>query len=130
MGLGSVMWSPACCPACPNACGNPWDLESGRDLSTAFTAFGPSAIESRIGRSGGSGAKIVIIDAANRAKLEEVPSCPPVIVLAKGQPVRGSDFEFCRRARSTNARFRTCHAARGRSFMLIFTSDRNGGKCL
>ena len=38
-----------------------------------FTAFGPAAIESRVTANGGSGAKLVIVDAANRTKLDNVP---------------------------------------------------------
>src|SRR5690606_8556178 len=52
---------------------------AGAVYQPLFTAFGPKAIETRIAGDGGSGAKLVITDRANRAKLDEVQDCPPVI---------------------------------------------------
>jgi uncharacterized protein len=46
---------------------------------------GPAAIHQRVTHSGGSQAKLIVTDEANRPKLDEVPSCPPVIVVDRGQ---------------------------------------------
>ena len=54
-----------------------------------FTAFGPKAIEHRLNSSG---ATLVVTDAANRAKLNDVNDCPAIVTVAgvKGQGlVRG-----------------------------------------
>ncbi|MEO5757280.1 MAG: AMP-binding protein, partial [Mesorhizobium sp.] len=57
-----------------------------------FTAFGPKAIEHRLGYSG---AKLVVTNPANRGKLSELENCPPVaIVLAQGEPLPDGDMDF------------------------------------
>jgi acetyl-CoA synthetase len=54
-----------------------------------FTAFGPKAIEHRLAMSG---AKLVVTDPANRPKLDDVGSAPPIATT--GAPSRGGiDFE-------------------------------------
>jgi acetyl-CoA synthetase len=50
-----------------------------------FTAFGPAAIEHRVTAEGGSQAKLIVTDAANRPKLDEVPRCPPVLLADRGE---------------------------------------------
>ena len=50
-----------------------------------FTAFGPAAIEHRVTAAGGSQAKLIVTDAANRPKLDEVPRCPPVLLADRGE---------------------------------------------
>jgi acetyl-CoA synthetase len=52
---------------------------AGAVYQPLFTAFGPKAIETRISGDTGSGAKLVIMDGANRSKLDDVQDCPPVI---------------------------------------------------
>ena len=52
---------------------------AGAVYQPLFTAFGPKAIETRITGDGGSGAKLVITDGANRSKLDDVADCPPII---------------------------------------------------
>lgn len=57
-----------------------------------FTAFGPKAIEQRFETSG---AKLVVTNPANRAKLAEVGNCPRVAtVLAQGQALSEGDIDF------------------------------------
>ena len=46
-----------------------------------FTAFGPAAIASRVTSAGGSHAKLIVSDQANRPKLDELDNCPPVCVV-------------------------------------------------
>ena len=43
-----------------------------------FTAFGPAAIASRVTAAGGSQAKLIVTDEANRPKLDQLENCPPV----------------------------------------------------
>lgn len=45
-----------------------------------FTAFGPKAIEHRLKTSA---AKFLVTDVANRPKLDDVPNCPTIAVLAR-----------------------------------------------
>jgi acetyl-CoA synthetase len=52
---------------------------AGAVYQPLFTAFGPKAIETRVTAAGGSGAKLIVTDAANRPKLADVPNCPPVL---------------------------------------------------
>jgi acetyl-CoA synthetase len=46
-----------------------------------FTAFGPAAIASRVTSAGGSHAKLIVTDDANRPKLHEIENCPPVLLV-------------------------------------------------
>ncbi len=52
---------------------------AGAVYQPLFTAFGPKAIEQRIATDGGSGAKLVVTDAANLLKLADIKDCPPVL---------------------------------------------------
>ena len=58
-----------------------------------FTAFGPKAIEHRLNSSG---AVLVVTDAVNRVKLDEVNDCPAIVTVAgaKGQGLVRGDFSF------------------------------------
>ncbi len=49
-----------------------------------FTAFGPAAIESRVTGAGGSKAKLLVTDVANRPKLKDVPDCPAILTVGDG----------------------------------------------
>jgi acetyl-CoA synthetase len=53
-------------------------FRAGAIYQPLFTAFGPAAIENRVTAAGGTQAKLVITDTANRAKLDEVSNCPAV----------------------------------------------------
>ncbi len=91
-----------------------------------FTAFGPAAIESRIAAKGGSGARLVIVDAANRAKLDDVPDCPPVLVAANGQTLRLGDDDFSAEVDRQSATFEPVRRRGNDPFILIFTSGTTG----
>ena len=52
---------------------------AGAIYQPLFTAFGPKAIEHRVTAAGGSRAKLIVTDAANRGKLDEVPDRPPML---------------------------------------------------
>ncbi len=58
---------------------------AGAVYQPLFTAFGPAAIHQRVTHADGSKAKLVVTDAANRPKLNEVPNCPPVLIVDRGQ---------------------------------------------
>jgi acetyl-CoA synthetase len=62
---------------------------AGAVYQPLFTAFGPAAIETRVTAKGGSQAKLIVTDAANRMKLDDVRDCPPVLVVGGGP---GQDF--------------------------------------
>lgn len=68
-----------------------WRL--GAVYQPLFTAFGPKAIEHRLNVSG---ARMVVTDGANRAKLADVPKCPPVLAVGgdKGRGLERGDFSF------------------------------------
>jgi acetyl-CoA synthetase len=61
---------------------------AGAVYQPLFTAFGPKAIEHRLTMSG---AKLVVTDAANRDKLDDIPAAPAVLVVNK---TRASDLDF------------------------------------
>ncbi|OBQ71041.1 acyl-CoA synthetase [Mesorhizobium erdmanii] len=57
-----------------------------------FTAFGPKAIEHRLGYSG---ARLVVTNPANRGKLDEVANCPRVAtILGPGDTLPQGDVDF------------------------------------
>ncbi|MBZ9742072.1 MULTISPECIES: acyl-CoA synthetase [unclassified Mesorhizobium] len=57
-----------------------------------FTAFGPKAIEHRLGYSG---AKLVVTNPANRAKLDEVANPPQIAtILGAGETLPAGDIDF------------------------------------
>ena len=56
---------------------------AGAVYQPLFTAFGPKAIEHRLQLSE---ARLVVTDAANRVKLDEIPAAPPALVLRANRP--------------------------------------------
>lgn len=64
-----------------------WRL--GAIYQPLFTAFGPVAIESCVTSAGGSQAKLIVTDASNRPKLDDVANCPPVLLVDRGRPDPG-----------------------------------------
>lgn len=65
---------------------------AGAVYQPLFTAFGPKAIEHRIGMSN---AKLVVTDAANRARLDDVADLPKVaVIVGEDQTVRPADVDF------------------------------------
>jgi acetyl-CoA synthetase len=91
-----------------------------------FTAFGPAAVQSRVVDPGGSDAKLIVIDGANRGKLDEVPNCPPILTLRRGAPARDGDGNF---DDEMAAQADVCPPVmRGRDdpFIILFTSGTTG----
>ncbi|QBF26096.1 AMP-binding protein [Pseudomonas tructae] len=86
-----------------------------------FTAFGPKAIEHRLEQSG---AKVVVTEPLNRAKLDEVQGCPTIICVGAGEGAGDIDFH-----RAVNAASDQCEAVLLRAdapFLLMFTSGTTG----
>lgn len=74
---------------------------AGAVYQPLFTAFGPKAIQHRLGISS---ATLIVTDSANRSKLDEIADCPSIAtVLAPGDTLRDGDLDFRaeRDARST-----------------------------
>ena len=61
---------------------------AGAVYQPLFTAFGPKAIEHRVATAS---TRLIVTDAANRAKLDQLPGCPPVATWTKpgDLPARG-----------------------------------------
>jgi len=90
-----------------------------------FTAFGPKAIEHRLGSSG---ARVVVTDAVNRPKLNEVAGCPTVVTVAgaKGQGIVRGDHSFWAEVANHEARCEPVMLTGEDPFLLMFTSGTTG----
>jgi acetyl-CoA synthetase len=81
-GSNGATWSGALLPRIPEllvvALGA-WRV--GAIYQPLFTAFGPAAIESRVTSAGGSHAKLIVTDEANRPKLNGLENCPPMLLV-------------------------------------------------
>ncbi|MCK9813757.1 AMP-binding protein [Pseudomonas sp. MAFF 302046] len=90
-----------------------------------FTAFGPKAIEHRLGSSG---AKVVVSDAVNRPKLNEVADCPIIVTVggAKGQGIVRGDFSFWAELANHSNDCEPVLLSGEDPFLLMFTSGTTG----
>ncbi|KPA94580.1 AMP-binding protein [Pseudomonas asplenii] len=90
-----------------------------------FTAFGPKAIEHRLNSSA---AKVVVTDAANRSKLDEVADCPTIVTVAgaKGQGIVRGDFSFWAEVDNYPAACKPLMLSGEDPFLLMFTSGTTG----
>ena len=82
-----------------------------------FTAFGPAAVESRVTSEGGSKAKLIVTDTANKAKLADLANCPPTLVVGEG-------FAEALAAQSTD--FAPVMMKGSDPFVVLFTSGTTG----
>jgi acetyl-CoA synthetase len=96
---------------------------AGAVYQPLFTAFGPAAIESRVTAPGGSGAKLVVTDAANRGKLDDVRNCPPVLMVDRGQP---GVTEFASALAAQPDTFEPVMLRGDDPFVVLFTSGTTG----
>jgi len=87
-----------------------------------FTAFGPAAIESRVTFEGGSQAKLIITDAANRAKLDDLADCPPVLLVDRG----GDKNDFAAALAAQSPDCAPVMLSGSDAFVIIFTSGTTG----
>ncbi|OOG89216.1 AMP-binding protein [Pseudomonas sp. A25(2017)] len=90
-----------------------------------FTAFGPKAIEHRLGSSG---ARVVVTDAVNRPKLDEVASCPTVVTVGgeKGQGIVRGDYSFWAEVANHSNQCEPLMLTGEDPFLLMFTSGTTG----
>jgi acetyl-CoA synthetase len=99
---------------------------AGAVYQPLFTAFGPKAIEHRLGTSQ---AKLVVTDPANRPKLDEVPNAPAIAVVTPPsgpQPVRDGDFDLAAELARQPAEFAPVPRSGDDLFLLMSTSGTAG----
>jgi acetyl-CoA synthetase len=96
---------------------------AGAIYQPLFTAFGPAAITSRVTSAGGSQAKLIVTDAANRPKLDDVANCPPVLVVDRGRADAGS---FAAALASQPSDFAPVMLRGTDPFIILFTSGTTG----
>jgi len=90
-----------------------------------FTAFGPKAIEYRLQSSA---ARLVVTDAVNRTKLDDVADAPPVMVVTRqpDETVREGDISFDEALADQPAEFEPVMLTAEDPFILMFTSGTVG----
>ncbi|MDA7086162.1 acyl-CoA synthetase [Pseudomonas sp. SA3-5] len=100
-----------------------WRL--GAVYQPLFTAFGPKAIEHRLQTSG---AKLVVTDAVNRGKFDEVEDAPLLVNVAgaKGQGIQRGDFSFWAELERHSAEFEPVMRSADDPFLMMFTSGTTG----
>lgn len=99
---------------------------AGAVYQPLFTAFGPAAIQSRTIGPGSTAAKLIVIDAANRAKLDEVAGHPPVLTLVRGGAARPGDGDLEAELAAQPAAFVPVMRGRDDPFIILFTSGTTG----
>lgn len=87
-----------------------------------FTAFGPKAIEQRLGCSG---ARWVVTDTLNRPKLDEVAGCPTVVTVGAAQPGPG-EYDFWSTLQRQSSDCEPLLLDAQAPFMLMCTSGTTG----
>ncbi len=98
-----------------------WRL--GAVYQPLFTAFGPKAIEHRFAISG---AKLVVTNPANRAKLDEIEAAPRVALVAEPGAVPEGDLDFCAALAAAEPVFEPVMRRGDDLFLLMSTSGTTG----
>jgi acetyl-CoA synthetase len=99
---------------------------AGAVYQPLFTAFGPKAIEHRLQISG---AKLIVTDPANRAKLDEISNHPAVAVVARparGESVAPSDLDFAAALAAASPDFTPVPRTGDDLFLMMSTSGTTG----
>ena len=99
---------------------------AGAVYQPLFTAFGPKAVEHRLGLSG---AKLVVSDTANRVKLADVEALPPVALALradKGESVPAGDFDFHAELATQSGDFVPVVRGADDLFLMMSTSGTTG----
>ncbi len=98
---------------------------AGAVYTPMFTAFGPKAIEYRLERSA---AKLIVTDAANRPKLDDVTNAPPIMVVvrAPGDAIEPGDLKFHDELAAQKPAFEPVLRGADDPFLLMFTSGTVG----
>jgi acetyl-CoA synthetase len=94
-----------------------WRL--GAVYQPLFTAFGPKAIEHRVASAG---TRLVVVDAANRAKLDEVLDAPPLLTLN----ATGGEADFWTELEAQPDSFEPVLRSAEDAFLMMFTSGTTG----
>jgi acetyl-CoA synthetase len=98
---------------------------AGAVYQPLFTAFGPKAVEQRLRTSN---ARLVVTDAANRAKFDGLPAAPPVAVVRRSEAdmIRPGDVDFDAELARQSAAFEPVMRRGGDLFMMMSTSGTTG----
>ncbi len=98
---------------------------AGAVYQPLFTAFGPRAIEHRVRASG---ARIAFTDGANRAKLDDVADCPPIVMVeGRDDDAAHSDgLGFWAELARRPAQFEPVARRGDDPFLMLFTSGTTG----
>ncbi|MCH8137356.1 MAG: AMP-binding protein [Proteobacteria bacterium] len=98
---------------------------AGAVYAPMFTAFGPKAIEYRLERSA---AKLIVIDPANRPKLDDVANAPPILVVARApdDAIAPGDLKFDDELAGQKPAFEPVLRGADDPFLLMFTSGTVG----
>lgn len=95
-------------------------LRAGAVYQPLFTAFGSKAITDRLA---GSEAKLIVTDAENRPKLDDVPNCPTTLIL---NAVRSDDVDFASTMIKQPDTFEPIMLRGDDLFLMMFTSGTTG----
>ena len=95
---------------------------AGAVYQPLFTAFGPKAIEQRLATGN---ARLLVIDATHRGKLDEVPGAPTVVI-AGGKVVRPGDIDLRAELARSSADFAPVLRRGDDLFLMLSTSGTTG----
>jgi len=98
-----------------------WRL--GAVYQPLFTAFGPKAIAHRVGTSE---ARVIVSDAANRPKLDEVQTRARIVTVAEGEPVPPGDLDFHAEIERAEPGLTPVPRRSSDPFLIMFTSGTTG----
>ncbi|CDN65418.1 acyl-CoA synthetase [Burkholderia cenocepacia] len=97
---------------------------AGAVYQPLFTAFGPKAIEHRLRMSG---ARLVVTNVANRAKLDEIADCPAVATVREaGETLPAHDIDFRAALAAQSDTFEPVLRKGSDLFMMMSTSGTTG----
>lgn len=96
---------------------------AGAVYQPLYTAFGPKAIEDRVTGPQGSRAALIVTDPANQTKLDDVPGCPPVLVVDR---TSSGATGFAAMLAAHSEAFAPVMRCGADPFILIFTSGTTG----
>ncbi|SNS97569.1 acyl-CoA synthetase [Pseudomonas segetis] len=98
---------------------------AGAVYQPLFTAFGPKAIEHRVNTAG---SKVIVTDASNRAKLDDVANDALRVTVSgpKGQGVERGDFSFWAELERHDDQFTPVMRSAEDPFLMMFTSGTTG----
>lgn len=96
---------------------------AGAVYQPLFTAFGTKSIEYRIGASA---AKLIVTDADNRPKLQDMRHCPMVMTVDGECGMEHGDFSFWAELEQQSTEFVPVMCKDDEPFMMLFTSGTTG----